>query len=159
MPSQFADADSWQARYRGTRPLTRRRARSSFSARYSSAAPPSRTRTRSLLVKLYGEPKGRAVGYAEAFELNQYGSPATVDQLKQMFPTFARSEGLTRTNLHQLSQVFRGKTVPASAGRYHQYDLARRSPSGLRRSLARHHRFRWLLTACPELATDNFTGN
>ena len=43
---------------------------------------------RSLLVKLYGDQKGRAIKYAEAFELNQYGSPATVDELKQMFPTF-----------------------------------------------------------------------
>ena len=43
---------------------------------------------RDLLVKLYGEQKGRAIKYAEAFELNQYGSPATADELKTMFPTF-----------------------------------------------------------------------
>jgi len=41
-----------------------------------------------LLVKLYGDQRGRAIKYAEAFELNQYGSPATADGLKQMFPTF-----------------------------------------------------------------------
>ena len=43
---------------------------------------------RNLLVQLYGEQKGRGIKYAEAFELNQYGSGATVDQLKAMFPTF-----------------------------------------------------------------------
>jgi chemosensory pili system protein ChpA (sensor histidine kinase/response regulator) len=43
---------------------------------------------RSLLVKLYGEQKGRAIKYAEAFELNQYGTAATADELKQLFPTF-----------------------------------------------------------------------
>ena len=43
---------------------------------------------RDLLVKLYGEQKGRAIKYAEAFELNQYGSPATADELKTLFPTF-----------------------------------------------------------------------
>ena len=43
---------------------------------------------RPLLVKLYGQQKGAAIKYAEAFELNQYGTPATVDELKQMFPTF-----------------------------------------------------------------------
>ena len=43
---------------------------------------------RNLLVKLYGETRGRRIKYAEAFELNQYGSPATVDELKQMFPSF-----------------------------------------------------------------------
>jgi len=43
---------------------------------------------RNLLVKLYGESKGRAIKYAEAFELNQYGSAATADELKSVFPTF-----------------------------------------------------------------------
>ena len=41
-------------------------------------------------MKLYGEQKGRAFKYAETFELNQYGAGATVDQLKGMFPTFAK---------------------------------------------------------------------
>ena len=45
MPSQFADADSWQARYRGNAPATRRRAPRSSSARCSSAAPTSPTST------------------------------------------------------------------------------------------------------------------
>ena len=88
MPSQFADADSWQARYRGNAP-TDPAARAKFilnQVQQRSAAVADQYR--SLLVKLYGEPKGRAVKYAEAFELNQYGSPATVDQLKQLFPTF-----------------------------------------------------------------------
>jgi len=43
---------------------------------------------RDLLVKLYGAQKGRAIHYAEAFELNQYGSPATVEELKRLFPGF-----------------------------------------------------------------------
>jgi hypothetical protein len=30
----------------------------------------------------------RGIRYAEAFELNQYGSPATADELKSLFPTF-----------------------------------------------------------------------
>lgn len=88
MPSQFADADSWQARYRGNAPADPA-ARAKFilnQVQQRSAAVADQYRP--LLVKLYGEPKGRAVKYAEAFELNQYGSSATVDQLKQMFPTF-----------------------------------------------------------------------
>ena len=32
--------------------------------------------------------KGAQIKYAEAFELNQYGSPATADELKKLFPTF-----------------------------------------------------------------------
>ena len=88
MPSQFADADSWQARYRGNTP-----ADPAARAAYILNAVKQRSadvadQYRPLLVKLYGEQKGRAVKYAEAFELNQYGSPATADELKQLFPTF-----------------------------------------------------------------------
>jgi N-acetylglucosamine malate deacetylase 1 len=43
------------------------------------------TKYRSLLVNLYGNQQGSAIKYAEAFELNQYGTAATADELKQMF--------------------------------------------------------------------------
>lgn len=88
MPSQFADADSWQARYRGNAPSDPA-ARAKFilgQVQQRSAAVADQHRA--LLVKLYGQQKGSAIKYAEAFELNQYGSPATVDELKQLFPTF-----------------------------------------------------------------------
>jgi len=41
-----------------------------------------------LLVQLYGDQKGWSIKYVEAFELNQYGSAATVDELKKMFLIF-----------------------------------------------------------------------
>jgi LmbE family N-acetylglucosaminyl deacetylase len=88
MPSQFADADSWQARYRGNAPADPA-ARAKFilgQVQQRSAAVADQYR--SLLVKLYGQQKGSAIKYAEAFELNQYGTPATVDELKQLLPTF-----------------------------------------------------------------------
>lgn len=88
MPSQFADADSWQARYRGNAPADPV-ARAKFilgQVQQRSAAVADQYRP--LLVKLYGQQKGSAIKYAEAFELNQYGTPATVDELKQLFPTF-----------------------------------------------------------------------
>ena len=56
-----------------------------------SASPvPAFSHIQRALVKLYGEQKGRAIKYAETFELNQYGGGATVDQLKGMFPTFSK---------------------------------------------------------------------
>ncbi len=88
MPSQFADADSWQARYRGNTPADAA-GRAAFilnAVKQRSAEVADQYRT--LLVKLYGEQKGRGIKYAEAFELNQYGSPATADELKGLFPTF-----------------------------------------------------------------------
>jgi LmbE family N-acetylglucosaminyl deacetylase len=88
LPSQFGDADSWQARY-GRNVPTDEAGRKAFlldivKQRNANEA----NQYRDLLVKLYGEQKGRAIKYAETFELNQYGANATVDQLKQMFPTF-----------------------------------------------------------------------
>ncbi|HEX6465345.1 MAG TPA: hypothetical protein VFZ98_12860, partial [Vicinamibacterales bacterium] len=80
------DADSWQARYRANVP-TDEAGRKAFLL---DAVKQNSTRVadqyRSLLVKLYGDQKGRAIKYAEAFELNQYGTQATADELKGMFP-------------------------------------------------------------------------
>ena len=88
MPSQFADADSWQARYRGNAPADPAARAKFILSQVQQRSAAVADQYRSLLVKLYGEPKGRAIKYAEAFELNQYGTPATVDELKQLFPTF-----------------------------------------------------------------------
>jgi hypothetical protein len=88
LPSQFGDADSWQARY-GRNVPTDEAGRKAFlldivKQRNADVA----NQYRNLLVQLYGEQKGRSIKYAEAFELNQYGSQATADELKKMFPTF-----------------------------------------------------------------------
>jgi LmbE family N-acetylglucosaminyl deacetylase len=88
LPSQFGDADSWQARY-GRNVPTDEAARKAFlidivKQRNADVA----NEYRGLLVKLYGEQKGRDIKYAEAFELNQYGRQATADDLKKLFPTF-----------------------------------------------------------------------
>ncbi|MEO8076262.1 MAG: PIG-L family deacetylase [Acidobacteriota bacterium] len=88
LPSQFGDADSWQARY-GRNVPTDETARKAFlidivKQRNADVA----NEFRPLLIKLYGEQKGRGVKYAEAFELNQYGRQASADDLKTMFPTF-----------------------------------------------------------------------
>ena len=88
IPSQFADADSWQARYRGNAPADPVARAAGILNGVKQRNADVANQYRSLLVKLYGAEKGNAIKYAEAFELNQYGSGATVDELKQMFPTF-----------------------------------------------------------------------
>ena len=45
-------------------------------------------RFRDTLVKLYGEEKGKAVKYAEAFELCEYGRKPSPAELKELFPFF-----------------------------------------------------------------------
>jgi LmbE family N-acetylglucosaminyl deacetylase len=85
MPSQFADADSWQARYRGNAPADPAARATMILDGVKQRDAGIANKYRSLLVSLYGSPKGAAIKYAEAFELNQYGTAATADELKQMF--------------------------------------------------------------------------
>jgi len=88
MPSQFGDADSWQARTRPNVPADEAGRKAFLIEGVKQRSTDVANQYRGLLVKLYGEQKGRAVRYAEAFELNQYGSAATVEELKKLFPTF-----------------------------------------------------------------------
>jgi hypothetical protein len=40
------------------------------------------------LIELYGPKKGKKVRYAEAFEVCEYGSQPSSDELKKLFPFF-----------------------------------------------------------------------
>jgi LmbE family N-acetylglucosaminyl deacetylase len=87
MPSQFGDKDSWQGRTLPGVPAGDRE-REAFlldQVKKRSAAVADQYRDR--LVALYGPERGRTIKYAEAFQLSQYGRQASIDELKQMFPT------------------------------------------------------------------------
>ena len=62
----------------------RKRVREAFRSRFKSVA----NKYRDKLIELYGEEKGRKVKYAEAFEVCEYGSRPSHQQLKKMFPFF-----------------------------------------------------------------------
>jgi LmbE family N-acetylglucosaminyl deacetylase len=51
-------------------------------ARYASVA----DRFRDLLIRWYGEERGRNVGHAEAFETCEYGAPLGEERLRELFP-------------------------------------------------------------------------
>ncbi|OYW77623.1 MAG: GlcNAc-PI de-N-acetylase [Verrucomicrobia bacterium 12-59-8] len=55
-----------------------------WGARQSSEA----EKYRDLLVKLYGEEKGKAVNYAETFEVCEYGRRPSAAEIKQLFPFY-----------------------------------------------------------------------
>ncbi len=86
MPSQFADRDSWLGRYLPNVPedADARRAyiREWLIERDTAVA----NKYRAMLVQRYGEEKGAAVKYAEAFELCQYGAQPSPEQLHTLFP-------------------------------------------------------------------------
>jgi LmbE family N-acetylglucosaminyl deacetylase len=88
LPSQFGDADSWQARYGRNVPTDEAGRKAFLLEAVKQRSADVANQYRDLLVQLYGPQKGRQFKYAEAFELNQYGSPATADELKKLFPTF-----------------------------------------------------------------------
>lgn len=66
------------------REARRKAMRDRFARRAESVA----DKYRAKLIELYGEEKGKKIRYAEAFELCEYGSRATPDRLKQLFPFF-----------------------------------------------------------------------
>lgn len=88
IPSQFADADSWQARYRTNIPTDEAGRKKAIMDAVIQTNVDVANKYRDLLVKLYGEQRGRAFKYAEAFELNPYGTAASQDNLKAVFPSF-----------------------------------------------------------------------
>jgi N-acetylglucosamine malate deacetylase 1 len=85
MPSQFGDADSWQARTRANVPKANgeREAYLLEDVKKRNIAVADQYRAR--LVELYGKERGEKVQYAEAFQLGQYGRQASLDELKKMF--------------------------------------------------------------------------
>ena len=68
------------------REARRKTVRDRFARRAESVA----NKYRAKLIELYGEEKGKKIRYAEAFELCEYGSRASPDKLKQLFPFFER---------------------------------------------------------------------
>jgi len=68
------------------REARRKAMRDRFARRAESVA----DNYRDKLIELYGEEKGKKIRYAEAFELCEYGSRASPEKLKQLFPFFGR---------------------------------------------------------------------
>ena len=87
MPSQFGDEHSWQASTIASVPKSDQRPEyllNLFKQRNADIA----NKYRNRLFELYGREKGSKIKYAEAFELCQYGRQPTLEELKQLFPSY-----------------------------------------------------------------------
>jgi LmbE family N-acetylglucosaminyl deacetylase len=62
--------------------------RKAMFERFARRAESVANKYRAKLIELYGEDKGKKIRYAEAFELCEYGSRASPEKLKQLFPFF-----------------------------------------------------------------------
>ncbi len=89
MPSQFADADSWQGRTLQGVPQDDEGRAAYILEQMKQRNAGIADRYRDRMVELYGPARGRAFQYAEAFELCQYGRQPSIEELKQLFPTFS----------------------------------------------------------------------
>jgi LmbE family N-acetylglucosaminyl deacetylase len=61
-------------------------------ARWSERQGGEASRFRDVLTRLYGEDRGKAVKFAETFELCEYGSRPTPEEIKRLFPFFGKPE-------------------------------------------------------------------
>jgi len=59
-----------------------------LKARWSGRQSAEANKARDVLIRLYGEERGKAVKHAETFEICEYGSRPTGDELKRLFPFF-----------------------------------------------------------------------
>jgi len=71
-------------------PAAREARRKQVAERFSQRAESVANQYRPKLIELYGQEKGKKVRYAEAFELCEYGSRASAERLKELFPSFGK---------------------------------------------------------------------
>lgn len=88
MPSQFGDQHSWQASTMLNVPQGERERKDFLLSQFMKRNVYVADKYRARLVELYGKDRGRKIKYAEAFELCQYGRQPSLEELKQLFPTF-----------------------------------------------------------------------
>lgn len=92
MPSQFKDADSWGGRSLPIVPQNAQERQEYILGVHQKRIAAVADKYRERLVELYGRDKGREIQYAEAFELCQYGRQVSVEELKELFPSFENVE-------------------------------------------------------------------
>ncbi len=85
MPSQFGDADSWQASTLPGVPKENIKREEYLLNLFKDRNAEIANKYRSRLIELYGNEKGSKIKYAEAFEICQYGRQVSIEELKTMF--------------------------------------------------------------------------
>jgi LmbE family N-acetylglucosaminyl deacetylase len=91
LPSQAYEggANGSEELVRSVPPETNPAARKAWlKERWSSRQSTEADKSRELLIRLYGEERGKAVKHAETFELCEYGSRPSGDELRRLFPFF-----------------------------------------------------------------------
>lgn len=88
MPSQFSDKESWAYGRRDDVPEDEDVRMEQTIDYFKSGNEELADKYRDQLIELYGEETGSGFTYAEAFQLAEYGRQVSVEELKELFPTF-----------------------------------------------------------------------
>ncbi len=86
--SQFSDWNAWHGGYLDQVPKDEEGRKAFIAEQFQRRDAAVANQYRDLLVAYYGEQRGNAFKYAEAFEVSEYGSQPTREQLKKLFPFF-----------------------------------------------------------------------
>ena len=86
MPSQFADADSWQGRTLPNMPQDEAGRKAYIMKTVQGWLAGAADAYRPQLIARYGPERGAKVKYAEAFQLNQYGRQVKPEELATLLP-------------------------------------------------------------------------
>ena len=86
--SQFSEWNAWLDGYADEVPDDEAGRRAYIAGRFQARDRSIANRHRDLLVDYYGEERANSFEYAEVFELSEYGSQPTKEELKKLFPFF-----------------------------------------------------------------------
>ena len=93
LPSQAYEggANGSEEHVRGVPPESDPAARRAWlKERWSNRQSAEANKARDVLIQLYGEERGKAVKHAETFEICEYGSRPSGDELRRLFPFFGK---------------------------------------------------------------------
>ncbi|MDX2036228.1 MAG: PIG-L family deacetylase [Isosphaeraceae bacterium] len=96
LESQFYEWNPWLFGYLDTVPQGKAARLEWTGKRVLARYGPTADRFRGKLVELLGEERGKAVKAAEAFELCEYGTQPSKDELLKMFPFFGSEKAATK---------------------------------------------------------------
>ncbi len=86
--SQFSEWNAWLDGYYDEVPREEPARLEWITKRFQARDARTANKYRDRLIELYGEERGRKIRRAEAFELCEYGSQPSLDELKRLFPFF-----------------------------------------------------------------------
>ncbi len=86
--SQFSDWNAWLGGYHDEVPTEEEARKAYIAERFQARDAAVANAWRDLLIAYYGEEQGSAIRFAEAFEVSEYGSQPTREELKALFPFF-----------------------------------------------------------------------